>query len=467
MIVCLRSIHDLFAHSNTQAVRRIFLTAAILLLVLAACGGGQAASIRLARSEGGVQVTDDKGKALTVREDLLLYGGYGAATEAASYAWMDLDSAKLAKMDESSQIAVWEAGQLLDISVEAGSLFFHVTEPLEPEETMTIRSSNMAVGIRGTCGWVRVDSPACMAVYIIEGTVTCTVQDPDTGEEARDTVTGGEMALLRLEEGVCQIDKAGFTLAEVPSFVLPELDEDLLAVLPEETLPPIMMGLGAEAVASGSCPLDLTWTLDTDGVLTISGEGRMMGYALAGDSRADWFREGLPPVRTVVIKEGVTSIGGAAFRDCATLTDIILPESVTLIEAGAFANCTALKALPLLDHVQDIQTNAFLGCTSLDNIAIPAHLYRVDGFSGCTGLTSVAIPEGVEEIGGWAFADCTSLQEVYIPKSVTFIGQEAFAGCDSLRDVYYGGTKSEFYGDIWFEYGLDDSMKSATIHYAE
>ena len=40
MIVCLRSIHDLFAHSNTQAVRRIFLTAAILLLVLAACGRG-------------------------------------------------------------------------------------------------------------------------------------------------------------------------------------------------------------------------------------------------------------------------------------------------------------------------------------------------------------------------------------------------------------------------------------------
>lgn len=49
------------------------------------------------------------------------------------------------------------------------------------------------VGIRGTCGWVRVDEGE-MAVYIIEGTVTCSVSDPDSGEEKTAAVSGGEMA---------------------------------------------------------------------------------------------------------------------------------------------------------------------------------------------------------------------------------------------------------------------------------
>lgn len=46
---------------------------------------------------------------------------------------------------------------MLELYVRSGSLFFDVTEPLEEDESMDIRTSTMAVGIRGTSGWVEVE----------------------------------------------------------------------------------------------------------------------------------------------------------------------------------------------------------------------------------------------------------------------------------------------------------------------
>lgn len=66
--------------------------------------------------------------------------------------------------------------------------------------------------------------------------------------------------------------------------------------------------LPAGIVASadeGTCGENLTWTLDDDGLLTISGTGDMSDYMFRGP----W---NYAP-KAVVIEEGVTSIGKNAF----------------------------------------------------------------------------------------------------------------------------------------------------------
>lgn len=187
------------------------------LCLISGCGNASAASMHLRKTEGTVSVSDAEGQSVAPAENLGLYSGYGVGTEAESYAWIDLDHVKLAKMDQSSQISVSKEDKALSIDVISGSLFFNVTEPLADDETMDIRTSTMAVGIRGTCGWVEIPEADVMRVYILEGTVMCTA-----GENTA-AVGAGEMAEMTAE-GEITVEK--FSVLGVPDFVAKELEAD-------------------------------------------------------------------------------------------------------------------------------------------------------------------------------------------------------------------------------------------------
>ncbi len=221
---------------QTASVRfaRYFVIA-ITVLFLTGCGGGEgvASAMQLIRTEGSVGVSDEKGESVPLMENLSLYGGYRLGTEEESHAWIDLDAVKLAKMDEESEIEIQKEGKDLEILVNSGGLFFYVAEPLGEDETLNIRTSTMLVGIRGTCGWVQVVDESHMQVFILEGTVECTVTDPESGESKTESVSAGEKAELALyqEEDApdgekCGIIKEELTLYEVPFYVLEELLAD-------------------------------------------------------------------------------------------------------------------------------------------------------------------------------------------------------------------------------------------------
>lgn len=79
--------------------------------------GATAASMHLVRTEGEVYVSDDTGKSLEPRENLGLYSGYELSTEKESYSWINLDDVKLAKMDQSSKIAIQKEEKNLEVKV--------------------------------------------------------------------------------------------------------------------------------------------------------------------------------------------------------------------------------------------------------------------------------------------------------------------------------------------------------------
>lgn len=200
---------------------------ALLLAVgvlLSACGQKEAAaSMHLVKAEGKVEVSDKEGKDIGVVERLGLYSGYQVGTQNASYAWIDLDEVKLAKMDEESEIEIQKEGKELTASVKSGSLFFHVEEPLAEDETFDIRYSTMVVGIRGTCGWVEVRDEEHMLVYILEGTVEGSVTALEGGETKTEPVTAGERAELFASDGQAGIRVEKFKESDIPAFVLEEL----------------------------------------------------------------------------------------------------------------------------------------------------------------------------------------------------------------------------------------------------
>ena len=211
----------------------------------------------------------------------------------------------------------------------------------------------------------------------------------------------------------------------------------VLAVLMIASLLPAT-ALAADIVDSGTCGAEgdgsnLTWTLDSDGVLTISGSGDMHDY---GFSSAPWYGS-RSRVKSAVIADGVTNIGSSAFDDCKSLASVTIPDSVTRIGNGAFYDCRSLTSVTLPDSVTSIGGSAFGNCKSLTNMTIPDSVTSIGGdtFYYCTSLTSVTIPDSVTLIDNGAFRDCESLTSVTIPDSVTIIGGEAFFNCASLTSV--------------------------------
>ncbi len=244
---------------------------------------------------------------------------------------------------------------------------------------------------------------------------------------------------------------------------------------------------------AGSCGDNVTWTLDSDGVLTISGTGAMANkseeyvpwYSIRTEIKTVIIEDGVTTIgsdafnnctnlASVTIPSRVTSIGSSAFRNCTNLASVTIPSSVTSIGISAFANCTNLASVTIPSSVTSIGPGAFRGCSGVEKFsvnsantayssdsagalfnkdkttllyypagnthtayAIPSSVTSIDSsaFENCTNLTSVTIPSSVTSIGSSAFKNCTNLASVNIPSSVTSIGYDAFENCTNLTSV--------------------------------
>jgi hypothetical protein len=133
-------------------------------------------------------------------------------------------------------------------------------------------------------------------------------------------------------------------------------------------------------------------------------------------------------ITSVVIPEGVTTIGGNAFIKCSKLTSVTLSGTIVNIGGAAFEGCTSLISITLPDGLTTLGGAAFQDCSSLRTVTIPNGITTIGGdtFSGCQSLTSINLPEGLRTIGSNAFSGCTALASIAIPNSVTSIGRGAF-----------------------------------------
>lgn len=182
----------------------------------------------------------------------------------------------------------------------------------------------------------------------------------------------------------------------------------------------------ASAATTGTCGENLTWTLDDDGTLIISGTNAMNGLNF---SDSPW--NGLNIVN-VIVQEGVTSISASAFRNCATLTSVTIPATVKSIGANAFYNCNLLQEVIFAersgDQTIEIGNYAFKYCTALEKINLQdsnAITIGYGTFDGCSKLQRIELAENTTTVGELAFENCTALTSVDL-KNVQEVGYRAF-----------------------------------------
>lgn len=189
----------------------------------------------------------------------------------------------------------------------------------------------------------------------------------------------------------------------------------------------LMASVGTIFAQSGTCGDNLTWNLN-NGNLIISGVGTMENYL---NSYAPWsdYREN---ITSVVINNGVTSIGDGAFLFMSAINSISIPNSVTSIGEASFGNCEGLITISIPNSVTNIGNGAFYGCKNLTSPVYNDYVfaYLPTSFSG-----TYAIPNGIESISGSAFHNCRNLISVTIPNTVVSIGEDAFAYCTSLASI--------------------------------
>ena len=203
------------------------------------------------------------------------------------------------------------------------------------------------------------------------------------------------------------------------------------------TMLPLGLVETAWAASSGTCGDKLTWSLSDDGTLTISGTGKMKDYGdNYGMSVAPWY-VGSSQVKTVIIEDGVTSIGDRAFDGCTKLTRVVIPDSVTSIGYSSFRGCYSLPSVAIPDSVTSIGDSAFAYCKVLTGITLSGSVTSIGScaFQSCDSLTSVTMQNGVTDIGDNAFTYCKNLTSVTIPNSVKTIGTSAFYNCAGLTRV--------------------------------
>ena len=219
---------------------------------------------------------------------------------------------------------------------------------------------------------------------------------------------------------------------------------------------------------SGTCGENLTWTLDSEKTLTVSGTGymRFEGMSTVGP----WGYS----VKKAIIGEGVLNIDNCAFWECVDLESVQLPSTLKSIGDKAFQYCTSLKEITIPASVEEMD-HPFISCESLQCFHVAADNPNYCDVNGVlmskdqTKLyfyplgrpdTSYTVPSTVQSIEYCSFSDSQMLKTVTIPGTVKKIDINAFMYSKQLQQVSLS-TGLERIGT--FAFAFCPELKTMTI----
>lgn len=176
-------------------------------------------------------------------------------------------------------------------------------------------------------------------------------------------------------------------------------------------------------------------------------------------------------ITSVVIQEGVQTIGSQVFQGCSKIQSVVLPNSLTEMSGNNFSGCKKLKNVTFSSNLTQIPNGTFWECISLQSVELPNSIKTIEpyAFYLCESLESVHLPEGITKIKEEAFGHCPRLSSINLPESLVSIGRNAFYSdffativipanvtdiadyafgfCSNLTQIYFSSNSSPSLGD--------------------
>lgn len=180
------------------------------------------------------------------------------------------------------------------------------------------------------------------------------------------------------------------------------------------------IAINAAAGQSGRCGESVTWQLDGNGTLTLSGTGATWDFRNDASyfdyhGEAPW-QDYRDSIKSIQISAGITEIGASAFDFCNNLKSVTIPDTVQVIGPFSFY-ATGLESINLPEGITYLGQEAFAN-TQLKSVVIPGSVtFLDDAFMCCRELSYVRIKKDTSvgyTYGGYLFSMCTKLKNIIV-----------------------------------------------------
>lgn len=115
-----------------------------------------------------------------------------------------------------------------------------------------------------------------------------------------------------------------------------------------------------------------------------------------------------------------------------------------------------ITSVVIEEGVSSVGSNTFYRMRNIEKVSIPSTVTVIGtyAFRYCVGLKEVTIPEGVENLGFGAFHCCAGLETISLPTTLKTVDMKCFEYCVNLKTVNYAGFDYQ-----WSAVGVDNSGK--------
>ena len=137
-------------------------------------------------------------------------------------------------------------------------------------------------------------------------------------------------------------------------------------------------------VEEGSCGDNATYTIDSNGLLTVSGSGAINREAFNNKTN----------ITAVSFGSGITTVNAFAFKGCTGLTSVTFPSSITTIQMAAFYGCSGLQSVTFNGNVTAMGNSAFVQCNNLNALTIEGMSFEGAEFQYLQTGTVVTLTKG-------------------------------------------------------------------------
>lgn len=201
----------------------------------------------------------------------------------------------------------------------------------------------------------------------------------------------------------------------------------------------------------GKCGDNAVYTVDAEGVMRISGNGKVHKFIadavvkriIVEDGIEEIGQEGLAgfgEVTEIQLPASVKKVGEWAFRACKNLNKIVFSEGLEEMGKEVFFEDSALKEVELPDTLTKIGPQLFYYCENLKKVKLPKNLKEIPWgiFADCQNLEEIIWPENCKKIGANIFFEANRITSFTVPDSVEYLEEHMLSGADNLKTLVVG-----------------------------